>query len=227
MNKLLPTLFIAASTLVAVLNAAQAQDVSANIGTTNNYVWRGVTQTDKGFAVQGGADVEFDNGFSAGAWASNVDWGVGDVEVDIYGNYSIPLPMRFAEKGISANVGGIAYLYPAKPSSAAEANFVEVNAGLDFAVGPTTFSTSLAFSPDVAGETTWYYSGGLGIPLGDMFEVFGGVGYYQWEVTDGWMDYNVGVAATYLNYTLSGYYAGTDLDGDDGNFVIMLSTSFP
>ena len=64
MNKLLPALYAAAGIFAAALTSAQAQDFSANIGVTNNYIWRGVTQTDDDFAVQGGADVEFGNGFS-------------------------------------------------------------------------------------------------------------------------------------------------------------------
>jgi hypothetical protein len=48
--------------------------VSANIGAVSNYIWRGVTQTQDGAAVQGGLDVSHESGFSAGVWASNIDW---------------------------------------------------------------------------------------------------------------------------------------------------------
>jgi uncharacterized protein (TIGR02001 family) len=222
MNKLLPTMFIAASTLVAAVSVAQAQDFSANIGTTNNYVWRGVTQTKDGFAVQGGADVDFGNGFSAGTWASNVDWGAGDLEFDVYGNYSFPLTDL-----ISANVGGIYYLYPGKASDV-DANFYEINFGLEAAVGTGTISTSVAHSPAVAGEATWYFNAGFGVPIIDSYEFFAGVGYYEWEVTDGWMDYNVGVSGSFANnFTLSAYYAGTSLTDDNGSLVLMLTASLP
>ncbi len=222
MNKLLPIICAAVAVFAAALTTTQAQDFSANIGVTNNYVWRGVTQTDDGFAVQGGADVEFGNGFSLGAWASNVDFGDGtDAEVDIYGSYSFPLTDM-----VSANVGAIGYLYPGQPSGA-DLNFFEANGGLDFDLGGATLSTSVAFSPDVGDETTWYFSGGVGIPLGEYLELFGGVGYYSWETSSDVFDYNVGLSATWENFTLSGYYAGTDLEGDDGNFIVMLTAAIP
>lgn len=66
---------------------------SANIGAVSNYIWRGVTQTDDGAAIQGGLDVAHESGFYAGTWASNIDWDgggsqgvVGIVPVDDAGN---------------------------------------------------------------------------------------------------------------------------------------------
>lgn len=47
---------------------------SANIGAVSNYIWRGVTQTQDGAAIQGGLDYGHISGFYAGAWASNIDW---------------------------------------------------------------------------------------------------------------------------------------------------------
>jgi uncharacterized protein (TIGR02001 family) len=222
MNKLLPALYAAAGIFAAALTSAQAQDFSANIGVTNNYVWRGLTQTNDDFAVQGGADVEFGNGFSLGAWASNVDFGDStDAEIDLYGGYSFPLSDM-----VSANVGGIAYLYPGQPSGA-DLNFFEINSGLDFDLEPITLSGSVAYSPDVGGDQTWYFNGGVGIPLGEYFELFGSVGYYEWETATDFVDYAVGASVTWENFTLSGYYAGTDLSGDDGSFVVLLTASVP
>jgi len=228
MNKLLPTLCAAAGIIAGTLTSAQAQEIantgasfSANIGITNNYVWRGITQTDDDFAVQGGVDVEFDNGLSFGAWASNVDWGAGDIELDLYGSFAIPLTDM-----MSANFGGIVYLYPDQPSGF-DANFFEFNGGLDFDLGPAALSTSVAFSPDVGGDTTWYFNAGLGVPIGEYFELFGSVGYYEWETIPDFIDYAMGVSATYENFTLSTYYAGTDISGDDGSFVIMLTAAVP
>jgi uncharacterized protein (TIGR02001 family) len=48
--------------------------ISANIGVVSNYMWRGVTQTLDGAAVQGGLDFTHESGFYAGTWASNIDW---------------------------------------------------------------------------------------------------------------------------------------------------------
>lgn len=65
------------SASVGSMNIALADSphsVSANIGVVSNYIWRGVTQTQDGAAVQGGLDYGHASGFYAGVWASNVDW---------------------------------------------------------------------------------------------------------------------------------------------------------
>jgi hypothetical protein len=76
----IPKASLAASlgSLMLVLTApAFAEDpysISANIGAVSNYMWRGVTQTQDGAAVQGGLDFSHESGFYMGTWASNVDW---------------------------------------------------------------------------------------------------------------------------------------------------------
>ena len=76
----IPKAALAASlgSLMLVLTApATAEDpysISANIGAVSNYMWRGVTQTLDGPAVQGGLDFSHESGFYAGTWASNIDW---------------------------------------------------------------------------------------------------------------------------------------------------------
>lgn len=76
----IPKASLAASlgSLMLVLTApASAEDpynISANIGVVSNYMWRGVTQTQDGAAVQGGLDFTHESGFYMGTWASNVDF---------------------------------------------------------------------------------------------------------------------------------------------------------
>ncbi len=68
---------IGALTLALGIGTAAAEDpysISANIGVVSNYMWRGVTQTQDGAAVQGGLDFTHSSGFYAGTWASNVDF---------------------------------------------------------------------------------------------------------------------------------------------------------
>ena len=47
---------------------------SANVALTTEYVFRGISQTKEGPAVQGGYELTC-NIFYAGVWASNLDWG--------------------------------------------------------------------------------------------------------------------------------------------------------
>lgn len=76
---------ISAAMVVGFAPAALAQEgeeaaFTANIGVTSNYVWRGVTQTRNGAAVQGGVDyAHAGTGLYVGAWLSNVDFGTTEV----------------------------------------------------------------------------------------------------------------------------------------------------
>ena len=72
-------------------STANAGEWSANASMTNNYIWRGLTQSENEAAVQGGIDYAGDSGFYMGTWASNVNYGGGDTfsyEHDIYAGYA-------------------------------------------------------------------------------------------------------------------------------------------
>lgn len=106
---------IAASTLSTTAIASELE-VSANVGVTNNYVWRGMTQDFDKAAVQGGIDLGF-GGFYLGTWTSNA-WD--DTEVDGYAGYA------GEAAGIEYDIGAIRYGYLDTPS----ANFSEAYLGL-------------------------------------------------------------------------------------------------
>src|SRR6185436_12220424 len=88
---------------------------TGNFGIYSQYVFRGLTQTDRKPAFQGGFDVAHTSGFYAGTWGSNISWlhdaGVvshgGSLEWDFYGGYK----QTFADDwGIDAGV--LQYYYP-------------------------------------------------------------------------------------------------------------------
>jgi len=111
---------IAIAISALLMAGSAAAELSANIGATSNYVWRGATQTDDNAAVQGGIDYAHDSGFYLGTWVSNVDFGSGgEVEWDLYG-------------GFGGEVGGFGYdlgiIYYAYPDST-DANFTELALG--------------------------------------------------------------------------------------------------
>jgi uncharacterized protein (TIGR02001 family) len=63
-----------------------------NLALTSDYVFRGISQTDRDPALQGGFDYAFgESGFYVGTWGSNVDFqdpDGPDVEVDFYGGFN-------------------------------------------------------------------------------------------------------------------------------------------
>lgn len=93
--------------LAAVPASAQGLAFSWGGTLTSNYISRGQTQTLNRPAFQPWVEVE-SNGFYAGLWASNVNFGAGEsdrVEVDIYGGY------RWSIENTSFDIGYARYLY--------------------------------------------------------------------------------------------------------------------
>lgn len=95
-----------------VIGSTVAQaEVTGNVAVTNNYIWRGITQTNDQAAVQGGLDYSSNIGLYAGTWLSNVDFsseGVSDkgYELDLYGGYAGEIG------GFGYDAGAIYYAYP-------------------------------------------------------------------------------------------------------------------
>jgi uncharacterized protein (TIGR02001 family) len=119
-----PKSLCAAALLALSSNAAVAQ-ITANASFTNNYIWRGLTQTINQAAVQGGLDWASDSGFYVGTWASNVEYAPGDpysYEHDIYFGYS------GETDSFSYDVGWLYYNYDA----AADIDFHEIYGTLGF-----------------------------------------------------------------------------------------------
>ena len=119
--KLKATLLL--STLVlsgAVMAQAQAEPdytLSYNIGAVTEYRYRGISQTGKKPALQGGIDFAHKSGFYLGTWASTIRWikdssndvasAKGRAEVDLYGGYKGRITDTFG-----FDVGGLQYWYP-------------------------------------------------------------------------------------------------------------------
>jgi uncharacterized protein (TIGR02001 family) len=85
--------------------------LSFNVGAVTDYRYRGISQSRRKPALQGGADFAHKSGFYVGTWASTIRWiddagGDANVEVDIYGGYKT----TFGAFG--ADFGVLRYLYP-------------------------------------------------------------------------------------------------------------------
>lgn len=107
-KKLNQSLFILAG-FILFLAASQAEELTANAGVTSNYVFRGLTQTDDGFAVQGGIDWVHESNLYLGAWASNVEdtaTSNDGFEIDLYAGFTFDLGNDRA-----IDIGYIAYEY--------------------------------------------------------------------------------------------------------------------
>jgi uncharacterized protein (TIGR02001 family) len=141
---------LAAPAFVFAADAAPAPDltVAYNVGLYSQYIFRGLTQTDRKPALQGGVDLTHSSGFYLGAWGSNISWltdsnGVGadetssyytkggNLEVDVYGGYRHTF--EGIGSGVGIDIGALQYWYPGTlRSGKADANTTELYAALSY-----------------------------------------------------------------------------------------------
>jgi uncharacterized protein (TIGR02001 family) len=102
-------------------------ETSGSVGLFSQYIFRGLTQTNRDPALQGNFDINHSSGLYLGAWASNVSWprdtiagttpysSGGSLEIDIYGGFKTDL----GKSGFGIDLGALQYYYPGteNPSS--------------------------------------------------------------------------------------------------------------
>ena len=147
---------------------------SGNVGVTNNYIWRGVTQSADDTAVSGGLDYDFGNGFSMGTWASSLGTG-GGYELDLYGGYGGKIGAT------DYSVGLTHYRYPV---GTPDAYFTEVNGSLGF--GIASFNVAYTFNSDDNNTPEFskgdiYYSLGASTEIKPGLSLGGLVGKYDFD----------------------------------------------
>lgn len=141
---------VSALALAAVATPVLAQDegasepltISGNATVVSDYRFRGISQTNKTFAVQGGFTVAHESGLYATVWGSSVDDYVAagsDQEIDLVAGYKRDLG------GATVDVGVLYYYYPG--SNGANTDFVEPYASVSGALGPVTAKLSAAYAP--------------------------------------------------------------------------------
>jgi hypothetical protein len=129
--------------------------VTGSIGLASDYRFRGVSQTDKEMAIQGGITVGHESGFYVGTWGSNLaGWGTfggSNTELDIFGGYKIEL-----SEGIALDAGLTWFMYP---GGADKTDFAELYAKLSTTLGPVNLLGGVAYAPKQEALGRWYFSG--------------------------------------------------------------------
>lgn len=209
---------------------------SATVTFTNDYIWRGVSQTSNGPAIQGSFDVSHELGFYAGAWASNIEFddaSANSMELDLYGGFSREtdlgglLPFSFAY-----DIGWLSYVYPLDTDNL---NFNEVYFGLS--VAPVNdFNFSTYWYQDVGVENKFahgYLDISADYTLPDWawgITLLGHVGrYFKGSYGDSYWDWKAGIAKQIAGFGVELAYTETDGAGfddlDDARFVVSVSRS--
>jgi len=124
--------------------------VSGNIALVSDYRFRGVSQTDKGMAVQGGITVSHESGLYVGTWASNLSgWGTfggSNMELDLAAGYKADLG------GAAVDVGVTWYMYP---SGADKTDFAEPYVKVSTSLGPVSALVGVAYAPAQEALGNW------------------------------------------------------------------------
>lgn len=214
---------IAASLLASASTAGSGvalaeSPLTANVGVTSNYIWRGQTQTNDISAVSGGIDYAHASGAYVGTWVSNL--GGGQYEQDIYAGYG------FKAGPVDLDVGYITYMYPVDATVQDDFDELYVNASYEM------FSAGVAMT--MSKEAGGAYEDDVYMYVGAEFEVKKGLtlgltfGDYDIdEAAGGTSDYShTQVSLSKGDFTFA--YDDNDKTGADGDprYSVSWSQSF-
>lgn len=251
---------LGALALAALATPAYAQDetdppaseftVSGSATIASDYRFRGVSQTDKELAVQGGITVSHASGVYVGTWGSNLSgWGTFlgcNCELDIYGGVKFPLG-----EGTTLDVGATWYMYP---GGLDDTDFVEPYVKLSSTLGPATLTGAFFYAPQQEALGRVFYTGAAsaaGIPDApgdkeDNIYVSGdavvgvantplslrahlgysdgnsGLGPNGTSIapTGSYLDWTLGADLTWQGLTLGVSYIGTDISEEDSAYLL-------
>lgn len=242
------TLTASLSLLLAGLAATPAMagtkvgdvEIGGNMSLTSNYVFRGISNSDRHPAVQGGITVSHTSGLYGGLWASSVDFNDGDeasIEVDLNGGFAYEFP-----NAVKLDGGVIYYAYPGA-NKGLEYNFTEVYLGVSYKYQQLGMSAKYSYTPDYTASLTddsaYYVEGALTYDLpygivasahyghssGDAFDVAGRPDSYD--------DYSIGLSKEVLGFVADLSFTATNDDGRtlygnnaDDRFVIKITKNF-
>jgi hypothetical protein len=128
--------------------------VAGSVGLVSDYRFRGVSQSDKEMAVQGGFSVTHESGLYVGTWGSNLSgWGTfggANMELDLYGGYKLPVG------GGALDIGATWYMYPGGFDNT---DFVEPYVKLSGTAGPVNLLAGVAYAPKQQALGSYYATG--------------------------------------------------------------------
>lgn len=178
--------------------------VDVTLAVVSDYRFRGVSLSDKDFAVQPGITVSHESGIYVGAWASNVAENPGDdLEIDIFAGFA-------GGDTVTYDIGVTSYLYPGVSSF----NYAEFIGKLGTTVGPATLGATVAYAPSQEGtgsQDNFYFGGNLGVGIPNTpLSLSATLGYEDGAFGDDKIDWSLGVTAEVKGFTLGASYVDTN-----------------
>ena len=206
-----------------------AHALTGNVSLTSEYIYRGIGQTNRAPAVQGGFDYSHTSGIYLGVWGSNISWlsdaastTSASVELDFYGGYKGSIGEDFGY-----DVGVLEYYYPGTYAAGATRPYTtEVYVGGSYKFISAKYSRSLT---NLFGATTpsggntkgsEYYDLTLSSEVGAGVTLSGHVGYQK--VKDykdaSYTDWKLSASKEIAGLGFSVSYIGTDAKDAPGQF---------
>lgn len=182
--------------------AAGPVTLTGGVAVVSDYRFRGVSLSDKDFAVQPYLTVKHESGLYVGTWASNLADNAGDdVEVDLYAGFA-------GGEEVTYDIGATYYVYPGVSSF----NYLELTGKLGSTVGPATVGVQLSYVPsqDNTGNNDNIYFGtnaAIAIPNSPI-SIVGTMGIEDGAFTSGSekVDWSLGLTAAVSGFTLGVSY---------------------
>jgi uncharacterized protein (TIGR02001 family) len=221
----LATLLAVSALPTLAQTAAPAPDytLTGNLGIFSDYRFRGISQTNKHAAIQGGIDFAMKNGLYLGNWNSNVDssqYNGANIEMDFYGGWKA----TFGDFGL--DLGGIYYYYPGTGANPAAFDVKNGELYIGGSWGPLSAKyyyavTDFFGAPDSDGS--WYVNLAATHDFGNGFGVNFAIGYQglkggavvtqiDGSVADSITDYKLGGTYTIDGWALGLAYVSTNRD---------------
>lgn len=190
----------------AAEEAAGPITLSGGVAVVSDYRFRGVSLSDKDFAVQPYLTVKHESGLYAGVWGSNLSENAGDdVEVDLYAGFS-------GGEELTYDIGATYYLYPGVSSF----NYVEFTGKLGSTVGPATVGVQLSYVPsqdNTGNNDNIYYGTNATVAIPNTpISIVGSMGIEDGAFTAGdeKVDWSLGLTAAVSGFTLGASYVDTN-----------------
>lgn len=227
---------VAACALAATPAMAQeAEDtsgitISGSATVVSDYRFRGISQTDEDFAIQGGFTAAHESGFYVGTWGSSIDlYSSGsNAEIDVFGGYGGKINDLLA-----FDVGLLYYIYPGVDGNT---DYFEPYASISGDIGPVSAKLGAAYvwkgqSAVGNNDNIYVYTDiSTAIP-GTPFTAKAHVGYSDGSLAGNshYWDYSVGAEMSWKSLTFGVSYVDTDLGnyrGVDSAVLFSVGTSF-
>lgn len=230
---------VASAFVPAFANAADSpHTLTGNIGVYSQYIFRGLTQTNRDPALQGGFDYSHSSGFYAGTWMSNISWLTDSRAATGYSSSSLEMDFYGGYKGtitgdLGFDVGILQYYYPGTSNTAAtpfpvgigKADTLELYGALTWKWLSAKYSHSIGkktFGVDNS-NGTYYFDLSANFPVTDKLNLLAHYGIQKFtgstpgtgvsnDSVASYKDWKLGAAYTLpKDFTIGGYFTGTDM----------------